>query len=81
MYSRGLEARPRRDLPLTRFVITAGLMVEAYTHNVRGRIPTDRLTQGLALVTGSTAGIGFRRVFYCERGVDVLALPEAQSRR
>ena len=59
--------------PLARFVITAGLMVEAYTHNVRGRVPTDRRSSGLALVTGSTAGIGFQTcVLLCERGVDVL---------
>ena len=49
------------------------MMVEAYTHNVRGRIPTDRVTKGLALVTGATAGIGFQTcVLLCERGVDVL---------
>ena len=38
-----------------------------------GRIPTDRLTKGVALVTGSTAGIGFQTcILLCERGVDVL---------
>ena len=48
-------------------------MLEAYTHNVRGRVPTDRVTKGLALVTGSTAGIGFQTcILLCERGVDVL---------
>ena len=58
--------------PMTRFFITAGLMLEAYTHNVRGRVPTDRLTKGLALVTGATAGIGFQTcILLCERGVDV----------
>ena len=59
--------------PVMRLLITAGLMLEAYTHNVRGRVPTDRLTKGLALVTGSTAGIGFQTcILLCERGVDVL---------
>ena len=59
--------------PLLRLLTTAGLLLEAYTHNVRGRVPTDRLTKGLALVTGSTAGIGFQTcILLCERGVDVL---------
>ena len=58
--------------PVVRLVVTAFGLLEAYTHNVRGRIPTDRLTKGVALVTGSTAGIGFQTcILLCERGVDV----------
>ena len=60
--------------PVVRFVITAGLMVEAYTHNVRGRIPTDRLSQGLALVTGATAGIGFQLTNICRDVMDDAAI-------
>lgn len=59
--------------PRLRIALTAALLVEAYTHNVRGRIPTDKISKGLAVVTGATSGIGFQTcVLLCERGVNVV---------
>lgn len=59
--------------PLVRLVITGLGVLDTYRHNVRGRLPTDHRTTGLALVTGATAGIGLQTcVLLCERGVDVI---------